>query len=321
MLYHCKDPEKPRLLLLGGLSAVNAGKTTIHSGLGIKPRTTLLGLNDKSKAALRNRLSEVELLIIDELSMVSRDLWIDIDSRLGEIFVMIPEKAFAALSVMTVADLLQLPPVRGKLIFSQFSDKNSMKYLLDLELWYLFKYTELTEVVRQNDRLFIDLSNKVRVVNTDYDVENLLKAKFIRESDENYPKDPLHLYEENEPAMKRNEAVLNELPGELYTIEANDKIPHNCKYPLALIQAAQNQKQTNTAGLAKLLKLRISEKVMLAVNRDIQDRLINGQTGIIWHIEFAQASAQKVYVEFYDEQAGLKAMISSYLGRQNYWVL
>ena len=47
------------------------------------------------------------------------------------------------------------------------------------------------------------------------------------------------MYAENEQAMKRNEAVLNELPGELYIIEANDKGPDNCKYPLPLIQAAQ----------------------------------------------------------------------------------
>ena len=51
-------------------------------------------------------LSEVKFLIIDELSMVSSDLWTDIDSRLGEIFMTIREKAFAALSVMTMADLL-----------------------------------------------------------------------------------------------------------------------------------------------------------------------------------------------------------------------
>ena len=42
--------------------------------------------------------------------------------------------------------------------------------------------------------------------------------------------------------MKRNEAVLNDLPGELYMIEANDKISDHCKYPLALTRAAQNQK-------------------------------------------------------------------------------
>ena len=62
----------------------------------------------------------MKLSIIDELSMVSNDLWTDIDSRLGEIFMIIPEKAFAGLSVMTLADLLQLPPVRGKLIFLIF---------------------------------------------------------------------------------------------------------------------------------------------------------------------------------------------------------
>ena len=47
---------------------------------------------------------------------------------------MIPEKAFAGLSVVTVADLLQLPPVRGKHIFSQFSEKDSMKHLLGFQL-------------------------------------------------------------------------------------------------------------------------------------------------------------------------------------------
>ena len=108
LLCHCKDPEKPRVLLLGstGISAVNIGGTAIHSDLAIKPGTKLFGLNGKSKVTLRNRLSEMKFLIIDELSMVSSDLSTDIDSRLGEIFMMIPEKAFAGLSVMTVADLL-----------------------------------------------------------------------------------------------------------------------------------------------------------------------------------------------------------------------
>ena len=105
LLYHCKDPEKPRILLLGptGISVVNIGGTTIHSGLGIKPGIKLVGLNDKSKTALRNKLSEIKFLIIDELSMVSSNLWIDINSRLKEIFVMIPEKAFRDLSVTTLA--------------------------------------------------------------------------------------------------------------------------------------------------------------------------------------------------------------------------
>ena len=46
--------------------------------------------------------------------------------------------------------------------------------------------------------------------------------------------------------MKRNDAVLNDLPSKLCTLEADNKIQDNFKYPLATIQAAENQnKQTN----------------------------------------------------------------------------
>ena len=38
--------------------------------------------------------------------------------------------------------------------------------------------------------------------------------------------------------MERHDTILNELRGELYTKEVDDKIPDNCKYPLATIQAA-----------------------------------------------------------------------------------
>ena len=57
LLYHCKDPAKPRVLLLGPIeiSAVNISQTTIHSGLGIKPGIELLGLKEKSEALSRNK--------------------------------------------------------------------------------------------------------------------------------------------------------------------------------------------------------------------------------------------------------------------------
>ena len=77
--------------------------------------------------------------------------------------------------------------------------------------------------------------------------------------------------------MKRSEAVLDDLLGELHKTEAFNKIPDICKYPLTTIQAAQNQKQTNTGGLAKFLKFKNGAKIMLAVNVNIQDRPINDQ--------------------------------------------
>ena len=57
----------------------------IISGFRIEPRK-------KSRAPLKNRLPEIKILIIDELSIVSSDLGTDIDSRFGEIFTMIPLK-------------------------------------------------------------------------------------------------------------------------------------------------------------------------------------------------------------------------------------
>ena len=76
----------------------------------------------------------MKFLIINELTMVSSDLWVDINSMLQEIFMMIIEKAFAGSSVMTVGDFLQLPPVVGEFIFSPFSDKVNIEHLLGLLL-------------------------------------------------------------------------------------------------------------------------------------------------------------------------------------------
>ena len=59
---------------------------------------------------------------------------------------------------------------------------------------------------------------------------------------------------------------------------------------------------------------------MLTVILDMQDRLINGQTGKISYTEFAQGIVQKVYVKFSDEQTGLTTMRSCYPGRENFWV-
>ena len=63
------------------MSAVNKGGTTLHSRLEMKQETKQIGLNDKSKAALGNRLSEVKLLTIDDLSLLSSGLWMVISDK------------------------------------------------------------------------------------------------------------------------------------------------------------------------------------------------------------------------------------------------
>ena len=104
--------------------------------------------------------------------------------------------------------------------------------------------------------------------------EKLLKSKFIDLSDKNYSYDALPIYSENAPTVLRSQTALDTLPGEIYSIEANNKITNNCAYSFSAIEAVKNQiKKTNTVGLAKLLKLNVGAKVKLPVNIDIQDYL------------------------------------------------
>ena len=60
-------------------------------------------------------------LTINEFFIVSSNFWTYIDSRLRELFTMISKKVFAGL---TVVDVLQLPPAKGKVTFSQLFDQN-----------------------------------------------------------------------------------------------------------------------------------------------------------------------------------------------------
>ena len=70
------------------------------------------------------------------------------------------------------------------------------------------------------------------------------------------------MHAENVSAMKRNEAVSNDLSGEFYKIKGNGEIPDNCRYSLTAIQGTENEKQTNEGGFSKFLKLKISAKVL-----------------------------------------------------------
>ena len=77
LLYHSNNPEKVRVLLLGptGISAGNINGTIIHSDcLEITSHGKYNKLGHKQKAHLRNKLSELKVIMIDEISMVPSEL-------------------------------------------------------------------------------------------------------------------------------------------------------------------------------------------------------------------------------------------------------
>ena len=82
-LYHSGNPDKVRVLLLAttGAAAINIDGTTIHSGLNIPCHGKIFPLSDKNQAILRNKYSEVQLIIIYEISMVPRKLLYQVHQR------------------------------------------------------------------------------------------------------------------------------------------------------------------------------------------------------------------------------------------------
>ena len=119
LLYNSRNPDKPRILLFAptGVAAINIGGTTMHTALGIGIGSKLFPLSDKQKVKLREKISDIKLIIIVEISMVSSELFFQLNQRLIEIFGCGSNKPFAGIPMVLCGYLYQLPPVRGKPIY------------------------------------------------------------------------------------------------------------------------------------------------------------------------------------------------------------
>ena len=101
--------DKPKVLLMAptGVAAINIDGTTIHTALNIPVGSfgkNLSPLSDKMKSSLRNKLADLKVIIIDEISMVSNDLLFYVHLRLNEIFGSVKNEPFAGVTVITVGD-------------------------------------------------------------------------------------------------------------------------------------------------------------------------------------------------------------------------
>ena len=108
--------------------------------------------------ALRIKYEELKMIIVDEISMVSNKLMLYIHQRLVDIFGYAENSSvpFAGITMIFVGDLYQPSPVLQKPIYADYYDEILNMY----HLWRTFKFCELTEVMRQRERILYLLISK-----------------------------------------------------------------------------------------------------------------------------------------------------------------
>jgi len=166
-----------------GIAAINAGGVTIHSMFGL-PLRTFLPTTDRIDTNLANNIAdlmphfkyrkdklkllrEVEILIIDEVSMLRSDVLDMMDFSLR--FIRRNNQRFGGVQMLFIGDLYQLPPVvRDEHILKMYY--NSPFFFDSLAIKDIPLITiELTKVYRQTDQEFLEILNAIR----DGDVANI----------------------------------------------------------------------------------------------------------------------------------------------------
>jgi nucleoside-triphosphatase THEP1 len=227
-----------------GIAAINAGGVTIHSFFQIPPSAFVPHKENESNPQLRissfkellekhrmvgNRrsvLQNLELLIIDEVSMLRADLLDAIDNILKSVRRK-PLEAFGGVQVLFIGDLLQLPPVVKDDEWSFLKRFYSSIYFFDA---LVFKensskpiYLELDKIYRQHDQEFISLLNNFRTNNINEDDIKLLNDHYKPDFKSTKNNKYIYLSTHNYQADKINQESLSELKEKSFFFDAEVK--------------------------------------------------------------------------------------------------
>lgn len=207
-----------------GVAAINVEGQTVHSffGLGIDILTT-----DNVGAAKGKKidvLKNLDMLIIDEISMVRADLMDAIDTKLKK--TRGNEEPFGGVQVIGVGDLFQLSPVVKEDERPYFEVNYDTEYFFSASCLKdkKFKSIILDNVFRQKDQEFIDVLNKIRT-NEDHrnSVAKINRACYgLNAEFKNIERD-ITLTARNARADEINNVELNKLPGKTSSYEAKIK--------------------------------------------------------------------------------------------------
>jgi ATP-dependent exoDNAse (exonuclease V) alpha subunit len=240
------------LTALTGCAAVLINGQTIHSFL-------CLGISRNLKEIYTNitkfkpYLKYLEVLIIDEISMMDEELFELINKLLMKIKM--NDKPFGGIQVILIGDFYQLPPINGDYCFMS-------PIWNDLELIPVI----LTELIRQKDdnqlQLILEEIRNDKLSDNTFDILNNLKTTSFKNKDIK----PTRLYPINKNVDKINEIEFMRL------VKKNNG-------DIMTYKAFSNNKKDDVSSYD--ITLTIGAQVMIYRNISIEDKLFNGTRGII----------------------------------------
>ena len=233
----------------------------------------------KKLAELRENLSELKLIIIDEMSLISSDMFYKLDAKLKEIFYEKKKIPFGGIGVMLCGDLLQIPPVTGGYIFTV--PRNPIyKVAYDLEnLWGLFEPWILKHNHRQGEGCkWANILNKFREGIVDEEDLELLRGKESEESHLDF--DAMHLCYANLETQNHNDKMLSKTAVKLEEIGALKTYPKGRKPNI------KPDGRLEDLNILNILKVKVGCRVVMVFNVDVIDDLVNGSTGTVIAFEY-----------------------------------
>lgn len=244
-------PKRMVVLAPTGVAAINAQGQTIHSffqlpfgplvpGAETAERKKHFRMSQEKKDLIRT----LDLLIIDEISMVRADLLDAIDAELRK--YRDRYKPFGGVQLLLIGDLQQLPPVTKESEWALLAPQYQSPWFYDSHALQQLQYItiELQHIYRQQDAAFIEILAKIRDNRLDAPALQSLNARYIPDFTPPEDEDWIRLTTHNHMAQDYNDRQLVALPSALHTFKARiERTFPETNYPadpsLALKEGAQ----------------------------------------------------------------------------------
>lgn len=225
-----ESPKRMVVIAPTGIAAINAGGVTIHSFFQIPfaPYVPESSFSTNGQATYRfrfgkekiNIIRSMDLLVIDEISMVRADLLDAVDEMLRR--YRDRHKPFGGVQLLMIGDLQQLAPVVKDEEWQMLKKYYDTPYFFSSRALKQTEYCtiELKTVYRQSDGAFLDLLNRIRENHCDPQVLEALNRRYLPDFQPRKEEGYIRLVTHNYQAQRINNYELEQLPGRSYAFRA-----------------------------------------------------------------------------------------------------